>query len=201
MIPSANDLTIGSEMFHVAFRAKFQLLSVVPADLSRSTSPPLCTNYPERVQTLPSPRGLPHASTPFLYPLHLSQCTQLSAKWILPPETSGYQTLSESPGGLVKPACWLPPPVSDLVGLGWHTRICTFNKFPRILILLVQEHTLRTPALVYQFLREKNPNFFYLVSLVHNTETDIADIQTISAEWKKWVKSWIPCHFIWRWND
>ena len=52
-------------------------------------------------------------------------------------------------------------------------RICISNKFPGLLILLVQDHTLRSLALVYQFLEEKNPKFFYLVSLAPNTEPDI----------------------------
>lgn len=41
-------------------------------------------------------------------------------------------------------------------------------------MLLVQDYTLRTSALVYQFL-EKNFNFFYLVSLAPNTESDILE--------------------------
>ena len=43
-----------------------------------------------------------------------------------------------------------------------------------MLMLLVQDYTLRTSALVYQFL-EKNFNFFYLVSLAPNTESDILE--------------------------
>lgn len=77
--------------------------------------------------------------------LHLSQWPQLSAKLMLLPEISGYQTLSESPRGLLQPAYWSPLPVSDLVGLGWGTRICISNKFPGMMVLLVQVHTLRSP--------------------------------------------------------
>ena len=43
-----------------------------------------------------------------------------------------------------------------------------------MLMLLVQDYTLRTSALVYQFL-EKNFSFFYLVSLAPNTESDILE--------------------------
>lgn len=145
MIPSADDITKGSERSHIAFRGKYQCLGVVTAELSRGTPPTLCTNYPERVQMSPFPRGVPCASTPPPSQLHLSQWPQLSAKLMLLPEISGYQTLSESPRGLLQPAYWSPLPVSDLVGLGWGTRICISNKFPGMMVLLVQVHTLRSP--------------------------------------------------------
>lgn len=87
-----------------------------------------CSGLPELENLLEKHRWgvsrhkLPGRNKPALQP----PCLQIPSPTS---EVLQLEHVSESPGGLVKTVCRVPPLVSESAGLGWSLRVCISHKF------------------------------------------------------------------------